>query len=141
MSVGVHACRRGGVGLNSSVLILGAGPIGLITLLAAKAMGASNIAITDIVAERLELAKSLGADHTFLIEKNRSEKENVQLVHEIMGQMPDITIDCHGAEATTRMAILATRSGKQLFRFQHSSCLKFVCCRWCCGISWIGRCS
>lgn len=111
LSVGVHACRRAAVGLGSSVLILGAGPIGLVTLLTAKSMGASNIAITDIVAERLAVAKSLGANHTFLIEKERSEKENIRLVHEMMGEMPDKTIDCSGAESTSRMAILATRSG------------------------------
>lgn len=111
MSVGVHACRRAGVGLGSSVLILGAGPIGLVTLLTAKSMGASNIMITDIVADRLVVAKNLGATHTFLIEKDRSEKDNVRLVHEAMGEMPDKTIDCSGAESTSRMAILATRSG------------------------------
>lgn len=112
LSVGVHACRRGNVGLGSSVLILGAGPIGLVTLLTAKSMGASNIMITDLVADRLEVAKSLGANHTLLIEKGRSEKDNVRLVHEMMGEMPDRTIDCSGAESTSRMAILATRSGK-----------------------------
>ncbi len=111
LSVGVHACRRAGVGLGSSVLILGAGPIGLVTLLTAKSMGASNIMITDILADRLAVAKSLGATHTFLIEKDRSEKENVRLVHEIMGEMPDKTVDCSGAESTSRMAILSTRSG------------------------------
>lgn len=110
--MGVHACRRGNVGLGSSVLILGAGPIGLVTLLTAKAMGAANIMITDLVADRLVVAKSLGATHTLLIEKDRSEKDNVRLVHEMMGEMPDRTIDCSGAESTSRMAILATRSGK-----------------------------
>jgi len=111
LSVGVHACRRAGVGLGSSVLILGAGPIGLVTLLTAKSMGASNITITDLVPDRLEVAKSLGANHTLLITKDRTEKENVQVIHEMMGEMPDKTIDCSGAEATGRLAIFATRSG------------------------------
>jgi L-iditol 2-dehydrogenase len=46
LSVGVHACRRGGVGLGSTVLITGAGPIGLVTLVTAKAMGAAKVLIT-----------------------------------------------------------------------------------------------
>lgn len=46
LSVGVHACKRGGIGIDSKVLILGAGPIGLVTLLVAKAMGASKVVIT-----------------------------------------------------------------------------------------------
>lgn len=46
LSVGVHACKRANVGIGSKVLILGAGPIGLVSLLVAKAMGASKIVIT-----------------------------------------------------------------------------------------------
>ena len=46
LSVGVHACRRAGVTLGSNVLICGAGPIGLVNLLTAKAMGATKVCIT-----------------------------------------------------------------------------------------------
>ena len=48
LSVGVHACRRAGVTGGDTILICGAGPIGLVTLLSARAFGATNIAITDI---------------------------------------------------------------------------------------------
>lgn len=48
LSVGVHACKRAGVTLGSTVLITGAGPIGLVSLLSAKAMGASEVIITGI---------------------------------------------------------------------------------------------
>ena len=46
LSVGVHACQRAGVKLGSKVLVCGAGPIGLVCLLTAKACGASEIIIT-----------------------------------------------------------------------------------------------
>lgn len=46
LSVGVHACRRAGVSLGDTVLICGAGPIGLVNLLVAKSMGASKVIIT-----------------------------------------------------------------------------------------------
>lgn len=49
LSVGVHACKRAGVTLGSTVLITGAGPIGLVSLLSAKAMGASEVIITGIL--------------------------------------------------------------------------------------------
>ena len=55
LSVGVHACQRAGVSLGKTVLVCGAGPIGLVNLLTAKAMGASEIVITDIAANRLEV--------------------------------------------------------------------------------------
>lgn len=43
LSVGVHACRRAGVGLGSKVLILGAGPIGLVTLIVSFYFKVMNI--------------------------------------------------------------------------------------------------
>jgi len=46
LSVGVHACRRAGVTLGSTVFVCGAGPIGLVSLLTAKAMGASRVIVT-----------------------------------------------------------------------------------------------
>lgn len=62
LSVGVHACERGHVGPGSKVLVLGAGPIGLVNLLVAKACGATTVIITDVRDDRLEVAKKLGAD-------------------------------------------------------------------------------
>jgi len=45
LSVGVHACRRAGVTVGQNVLVCGAGPIGLVTLLTAKAMGAAKVIV------------------------------------------------------------------------------------------------
>ena len=59
--------RRAGVKLGSKVLICGAGPIGLVNLLTARAMGASEVVITDIMDNRLEVAKSMGATHTYKV--------------------------------------------------------------------------
>ncbi|XP_053670755.1 sorbitol dehydrogenase-like [Anopheles nili] len=111
LSVGVHACRRANVGLGSQVLILGAGPIGLVTLIVAKAMGAGKVLITDLLQNRLNVAKELGADETLVIPKDATEAELVKLIHERMSCAPDKTIDCSGAEATVRLAILATKAG------------------------------
>ncbi|KAJ9574600.1 hypothetical protein L9F63_008227 [Diploptera punctata] len=111
LSVGVHACRRGGVGLGSTVLITGAGPIGLVTLITAKAMGAEKILISDLMDHRLGVAKDLGANFVMLSKPGEDEKETVQRVHSILGGAPDITIECSGAEPSIRLAILATKSG------------------------------
>lgn len=48
LSVAVHACRRGGVNAGHNVMVLGAGPIGLLTMLTARAMGASKILVTGL---------------------------------------------------------------------------------------------
>jgi len=110
LSVAVHACRRAGVGIGKTVLVCGAGPIGLVCLLTAKAMGATQVIITDISAGRLEVAKSLGADHTVLVGKEDAEVLASQIGAKL-GSPPDITIECSGAESSIRLGIFATKSG------------------------------
>jgi L-gulonate 5-dehydrogenase len=60
VAIGVQATRRGEVCEGDSVLILGAGPIGLALIEVAKAKGA-NVYVTDISQERLAFAQTLGA--------------------------------------------------------------------------------
>lgn len=110
LSVGVHACRRAGVTLGSHVLICGAGPIGLVNLLAAKSMGATKVCITDIAENRLKVAKEMGADHTLLVNTGDAEAL-AKKITDLMGGMPDITIECSGAEPSIRLGIFATKSG------------------------------
>ncbi|KAM8762581.1 sorbitol dehydrogenase [Acanthopagrus schlegelii] len=111
LSVGIHACRRGGVTLGSTVLICGAGPIGLVCLLVAKAMGASKVVITDLFPERLNLAKELGADFQLTVKKEDGAQQLAKSVDVLLGAQPHITIECTGAESCIQTAIYATRSG------------------------------
>lgn len=55
LSVGVHACKKAGIAVGSTVAIFGAGPIGLVTLLSAKAMGASKILITGTILYQMNI--------------------------------------------------------------------------------------
>ncbi|MCO5386522.1 NAD(P)-dependent alcohol dehydrogenase [Desulfosporosinus nitroreducens] len=61
LAVGMHAAAQGNVKLGDSVVILGSGTIGLVTLLACKAFGATDIIVVDVIPKRLEYAKKLGA--------------------------------------------------------------------------------
>ncbi|KHJ76432.1 GroES-like protein, partial [Oesophagostomum dentatum] len=67
LSVAVHACRRAQLKMGQSVLIHGAGPIGIMCMMVAKAAGASQVMMTEVHNERLALAKSLGASHTLYV--------------------------------------------------------------------------
>jgi len=112
LSVAVHACRRAHVSIGHRVLICGAGPIGLVNLLTANAMGAAEVCVTDINQHRLDVAKSLGASHTLLIESKKSPQELAADVRTRFGEnSPDVTIECSGAEASIQFAIYATKSG------------------------------
>lgn len=111
LSVGVHACRRGNVAPGSTVLVLGAGPIGLVTMLVARAMGASKIFITDVLESRLQFAKELGADHTLLVGFDDDEAKLVTKIHSALGTQPNVSFDASGVESTVRLALLATKAG------------------------------
>lgn len=65
LSVGLYATKRGNVLPGMKVAILGGGCIGLMTLLACKAAGASTIVVSDLFDNRLEKARELGATGTF----------------------------------------------------------------------------
>jgi len=111
LSVAVHACRRAQVSIGHKVLICGAGPIGLVNLLTAKAMGAAIVCVTDIDEDRLVVAKSFGADFSLKLTANQDPKLVAEQIAELMGVQPDITIECSGAEQSLQMAIYATKSG------------------------------
>jgi len=112
LSVAVHACKRGNVSAGQKVLICGAGPIGLVTLLTAKSFGADMVAITDITQRRLDMAKDMGADVCILIDPNDTPQDTARKVREQMGgDDPDVTLECSGAESSVKLAIYATKSG------------------------------
>ncbi|ESP05658.1 hypothetical protein LOTGIDRAFT_208637 [Lottia gigantea] len=110
LSVGVHACARAGVEIGSRVLICGAGPIGLVNMLTAKARGAAEIIMTDIDQSRLDFAKSLGANHILKV-TSRDPQVTANQIEEIMGDKVDITIECSGAPPSIRTGIFATAPG------------------------------
>lgn len=105
LSVGIHACRRGKVSLGDAVLITGAGPIGLVTLLVAKASGASQVTILDIDADRLQVAKELGADKVMLTHTESDPKVAVE------GIEADVCIDATGVASAVNSCIYGARRG------------------------------
>ncbi|KDP22337.1 hypothetical protein JCGZ_26168 [Jatropha curcas] len=112
LSVGVHACRRANVGPETNVLIMGAGPIGLVTLLAARAFGVPRIIVVDVDDYRLSVAKDLGADGIVKVSTNIQDvAEEVALIHKAMETGVDITFDCAGFNKTMSTALGATKQG------------------------------
>ena len=96
LAIGLHACNTGGVKLGQTVAIVGAGCIGLVTLMAAKAYGATRIIVGDVLDKRLEKARELGA-----ITVNTKEEDFARKVMEITeGRGADVCIDCAGFSAT-----------------------------------------
>ncbi|ETN70921.1 hypothetical protein NECAME_04772, partial [Necator americanus] len=70
LTVAVFASRRAQLQMGQRVLVHGAGPIGVLCMMTAKALGVTEVVITDLSEERLELARKLGADHVLCVKKN-----------------------------------------------------------------------
>jgi L-iditol 2-dehydrogenase len=121
LSVALAAVDRSQIKLGDAVLICGAGPIGLINLLCARAAGAEPIVITDIDQGRLDFAKSLMADKpgtfkTYLVPPSKSDEGNAAAIVEVFGGMePDVCLECTGVESSISTAIFAVRFGGTVF--------------------------
>lgn len=110
LAVVLYACRRGGISPGHKVLVCGAGPIGLLTLMAAKAFGASSVCVTEIMENRIEMAKKLGADYTLNV-TSMEPNEVAETVEKLFSEKPNVAVECSGAASATQTAVFATRSG------------------------------
>jgi threonine dehydrogenase-like Zn-dependent dehydrogenase len=102
-----------GISGNDAVLITGLGPVGLATAMLVKAMGAQKIIGTDIVPERLELAKKLKLCDDVLV----TDPENVAQVRSLTGgNGVEKSVDCSANDQARLTCIQATRKwGKICF--------------------------
>ena len=107
LSVGIHACRRGNLTAGQSVFIAGAGPIGLTSLAAAKAFGATEVFISDVRPHRLEVAKKMGATHAF----NAEEDAEAVVNDATNGRGVDLAIECAGAEPAFLSCLKTVKTG------------------------------
>lgn len=108
ISVGIHAVRKGHLTEGDTVAIVGAGPIGLVTLQAVKAAGATKVYVLQRSEVRRNLAKKLGADVVI----DPTTEDAVSIIRELTnGVGVDIAFECVGLETTLSHAIEVTRKG------------------------------
>jgi len=113
LAVAVYACKRANIsqGLGQKIMVTGAGPVGLLTALAAKAMGAEDVCILDVNESRLKFAQSLGIKKTLLVNTKLDTEALSDQVVSLLGDSPDITLECSGAEQSLNVAIYVTKDG------------------------------
>jgi len=110
LACAVWACKRADVSMGKKIFICGSGSIGLLCMLVAKAIGASTICMADVRPSRLESAKKLGADQVLLVD-TKDPQVLADKVIKLIGEPPDITLDCSGTECAVQTGILATAYG------------------------------
>ncbi|MFC7205431.1 NAD(P)-dependent alcohol dehydrogenase [Haloferax namakaokahaiae] len=108
LSVGIHACRRGDVGTGDTVLVTGAGPIGLMIMEAARAAGAGDIIVTDVVDEKLSFARERGAD----LAVNVADGDLESAVEDFTdGVGADVVVEASGATPSIESTLDVVRRG------------------------------
>jgi 2-desacetyl-2-hydroxyethyl bacteriochlorophyllide A dehydrogenase len=112
LAVALHGVRRSRLEPGDRVLVMGAGPIGLLTLQCALLAGARALAVTEIDPTRAELARRLGA--VAVLDPLR-ENVGVALSGLTDGQGPDVIYICTGAPQPYRDAVSLVRKGGQIF--------------------------
>jgi threonine dehydrogenase-like Zn-dependent dehydrogenase len=101
-----EALERAGVSGNDRVLVVGLGPMGLASLMLAKAMGVTKLIGVEVVDERIELAKKLGLADAVLMAGDTALEKIKQATD---GSGTEVSIDCSGHPEGRLLAIQGTR--------------------------------
>lgn len=107
LAVCLHACSQAGDLSGQTVLVTGCGPIGCLSILAARQAGAAHIIATDLSNFTLGLAQKCGANETLNTHENPESLAQYQIEK---GQI-DVHLECSGSESafTTGVACLRPR--------------------------------
>lgn len=107
LGIALHAVNNTPFNPTDTIVIVGAGPIGLLAMLAARHKGVARIIVTDRIASRLARAQQLGADEVI----NVAEQDAVARVCELtQGAGADAAIEAVGITATVQQALALTRT-------------------------------
>ncbi len=107
-SIGMHAANRAPVSANDTVVIIGAGTIGLFILRASRLKGAGKVIVSDINEFRLDAAKKLGAD--VVVNPVKSDLKET-IFGETKNKGVDVTFEAVGYAKTFQDAISVTKTG------------------------------
>lgn len=108
MAVGFHAANQGNAHAGQTAVVMGAGCIGLVSMMALKAEGVSKVYVVDVMQKRLDKALELGADGVI----NGKDEDAVEAVMKLTGNAGcDLVVETAGTEITTRQAIHMTKKG------------------------------
>jgi len=108
VSVAVHAVSLTPIALEDTVVVVGAGMIGLLTMQAARLAGAGRVIGVDLDDTRLEMARSLGATDTLNSTNPDVAQQIIELTH---GRGADVALECVGSTVPVMLAVDCVRKG------------------------------
>lgn len=102
LAVGFHAAKQGGAHFGQTAVVTGAGCIGLVSMMALKALGVTEVYVVDIMQKRLDKAMELGASGVV----NGREKDTVKEILALTGgRGVDLVIETSGTEICTNQGL------------------------------------
>lgn len=108
LAVGFHAAKQGGAEAGQVAAVFGAGCIGLVTMMALKALGVTKVYVVDVLDKRLDKAMELGATGVI----NGAKEDTVARLMELTdGKGIDLSIETAGTEITAQQTIRAAKKG------------------------------
>lgn len=118
LAVGFHAAQQGGAHMGQTAVVTGAGCIGLVSMMALKALGVTTVYAVDIMEKRLKKAMELGATGTV----NGKEADTVSRIMELTeGRGCDLVIETSGTEICARQGIEMLTKGGTLVQVGYSA--------------------
>lgn len=108
VAVAAHAVGLAGVGWNDSVVVVGAGMIGLFVIQVLRSKGCGKIFVIDLETDRLDLAKKLGADYIFNARDSNIKQSILDLTS---NRGADHAFEVVGIESTVDTSIDSIRKG------------------------------
>jgi (R,R)-butanediol dehydrogenase/meso-butanediol dehydrogenase/diacetyl reductase len=111
LSVALHGARRARLAVGDSVVVVGAGMIGLCALQVAKAAGASQVVVLEPLESRRVRAQAMGATAVF----DPTSENATELIRDLTGGIgADVALDCVGTESSLDAALNVTRKGGRI---------------------------
>ena len=107
VAVALHAVNLAEISSNTTALVIGAGTIGILTLQALRAAGCSRVFVTDVDADRLAMARELGANEILLSDESLNKK----LLQLTDNEGVDIALEAVGRNESVAAAIDSVRKG------------------------------
>ena len=149
LSVGIHSVFNiGGLRAGQNVVVFGAGPVGLLCMAVAKALGAARVIAVDIVPSRLDFAKEYAATDIYLppsfnqgetkiqySERNANTmREKLNITERGIGSI-DLVVDASGAEVSIQTGVYIVKQGGRFVQVRYGCLLLFF---WYSQLSQVG---
>jgi len=116
----IHGIERTGISWQDTVIVQGAGPVGIAALAVARSAGAGQVIVIGGPKHRLETAKRFGADRVIDLDEVKNAEERIKAVRELTGGFgADAVLECVGAPSAVVEGMEMCRDGGKYLVLGH----------------------